>query len=1281
MKNERSGLELRVGLVVLICMTFGLNLFGAGIPWSNGQALEYSITGLSSPDSVAVDAAHGKIYVTERGKNRVLRFAYPLTANTPVESAEMVFGQSDFTGTLANRGGSAAANTISLPYGLAVAANGDLWVADYDNNRILKYASAWTAISGAAASVVLGQANFTSTSAAVAANQLSHPCGLSVDSSDNLWVADMSNCRVLRFANASSKTSGASADGVLGQANFTSNVSNRGGSAAANSMASVYGLATSGTTLWVADFGNNRVLRFATAASKANGAAADAVLGQLNFTSSSANMGGSITASSIYYPGGVAADSAGTLYVNDSFNGRVLIFVDAALKANGAAADNYLGATSFTTSGNMSTPWHSVYDNTYHRLLIGNTGANKIDQYFNCYTTSLTLSSTPNPSTIVGASVAFTATVTTDNSGPVPTGYVSFNEGPSSLGTASIDGTGKAVFSTTALADGTHDIIAVLTNTPTHKGSQSDLIAQVIGKYTPTLTLVSSANPSTAQAPVVFTATVTPPSGAPTLTGSVEFIVDGVAGASVGLSSGVASWTNSTLTTGSHTISAIYGGDINFRDLTNSLSQTVNPEGYYVLPALANIERDDDSVTNYLYDGSFYGGYVYCGAFDTSTGFAAFKFDLSGLSGTILSASLQVCVGDKSFDGAVTDPKIFLYTSEDDAWSDVAPLSAPSSVVIPAVWEVGATSLNYYDWITNDVATFVQSQYAGDKKATFVFKSDATLGYNYIGFFSKEANPTNRPMLVIQMAPPDVISPAITNVTVPSNGTYVAGQNLDFTVTFDEPVLVAGGTPYLPVTLDTGGVVHANYITGSGSQDLVFRYTIAAGNLDADGIVSGSAITPDGATLKDAAGNAAGLNLSGVGSTSGVLVDAVAPTITISSPSPTVTTTGPVEFTVTYADTGMHAVTLASTDVTLNRTSTADGTISVSGTGWTRTVTISDITGHGTLGISIASGTASDTVGNLAPASDASATATVNLLPVISGTVAGQTVNDNATLAPFTGVTIANTDVPDQSLTCTVSLDNSAKGGFTTASLTASGFTSAGSGVYTLVGTGSALTTAIRLLDFAPTSNRVARGSTETTTFTISVTDGVFTPVTDPVTTVVTTSVNHAPTAVADAVQRFATQGVKVGTATLLANDTDPDNDTLSITSVSATSPNGASIYLAGSWIHYVPAAGFTNNDTFTYSISDGNGGVANGTVTVGIKTDSSTGLNQIGNIQILGPNSYRITFGGIPGRTYTIQYTESLVAPFSWQPLTTATASPTGMITVDDNSATPLRLYRTVLP
>lgn len=127
----------------------------------------------------------------------------------------------------------------------------------------------------------------------------------------------------------------------------------------------------------------------------------------------------------------------------------------------------------------------------------------------------------------------------------------------------------------------------------------------------------------------------------------------------------------------------------------------------------------------------------------------------------------------------------------------------------------------------------------------------------------------------------DRVAPTVTSVDAPGNGTYVAGQNLDFTVHLDEAVQLdtSNGTPRIAVTLDDGTVVYATYLSGAGSNALVFRMTVANGQLDTDGIALGSAIDLNGATLRDAVGNDANLALNNVASTAGVKVDAVAPVV------------------------------------------------------------------------------------------------------------------------------------------------------------------------------------------------------------------------------------------------------------------------------------------------------------------------------------------------------------------------------------------------------------------
>src|SRR5690606_24834738 len=88
----------------------------------------------------------------------------------------------------------------------------------------------------------------------------------------------------------------------------------------------------------------------------------------------------------------------------------------------------------------------------------------------------------------------------------------------------------------------------------------------------------------------------------------------------------------------------------------------------------------------------------------------------------------------------------------------------------------------------------------------------------------------------------DAAAPTVSSVSVPANATYVAGNNLDFTVNFSENVTVdtGGGTPFIALTLDTGGIVNAQYLSGSGTSAVTYRYTVANGNLDTDGIAVGA---------------------------------------------------------------------------------------------------------------------------------------------------------------------------------------------------------------------------------------------------------------------------------------------------------------------------------------------------------------------------------------------------------------------------------------------------------
>src|ERR1041385_6116003 len=86
------------------------------------------------------------------------------------------------------------------------------------------------------------------------------------------------------------------------------------------------------------------------------------------------------------------------------------------------------------------------------------------------------------------------------------------------------------------------------------------------------------------------------------------------------------------------------------------------------------------------------------------------------------------------------------------------------------------------------------------------------------------------------------------------------------------------GTPHLALNIG-GTTVQANYASGSGTSSLVFTYTILAGQTDTDGIsINANALSLNGGTISDAAGNTAVLTTAVFGVDANLRVDPPAPT-------------------------------------------------------------------------------------------------------------------------------------------------------------------------------------------------------------------------------------------------------------------------------------------------------------------------------------------------------------------------------------------------------------------
>jgi hypothetical protein len=185
--------------------------------------------------------------------------------------------------------------------------------------------------------------------------------------------------------------------------------------------------------------------------------------------------------------------------------------------------------------------------------------------------TRTTLRSSPNPSN-EGQLVTFVATVTASSG--MPTGSVTFRNNGASLDTVGLTGN-MATYSTSSLPPGGNPITATYNGDPTFASSGSQVLTQNVAKLSSTVVVTSSPNPSSFGQGVLIKATVTTTGNPPS--GFVDFRDRNAVLQRVPLMSGVASFTDSNLGVGSHSITGIYSGDATHASATSSpLHQVVN---------------------------------------------------------------------------------------------------------------------------------------------------------------------------------------------------------------------------------------------------------------------------------------------------------------------------------------------------------------------------------------------------------------------------------------------------------------------------------------------------------------------------------------------------------------------------------------------------------------------------------------------------------------------------------------------------------------------------------
>ena len=165
------------------------------------------------------------------------------------------------------------------------------------------------------------------------------------------------------------------------------------------------------------------------------------------------------------------------------------------------------------------------------------------------------------------------------------TGIVTFYDGPTTICTIPVSATASCPASTgTGFISGLHLLTAVYTGDATHAGATSTAVSVNVLPDATTATLTSSLNPATTGQPVTFTAKLLGSFATPV--GPVNFLDNGsLIGTATVNPSGIAALSTTTLTSGTHSITAVYAATTNFNSSSAAVTQVVSPASTAVATA------------------------------------------------------------------------------------------------------------------------------------------------------------------------------------------------------------------------------------------------------------------------------------------------------------------------------------------------------------------------------------------------------------------------------------------------------------------------------------------------------------------------------------------------------------------------------------------------------------------------------------------------------------------------------------------------------------------------
>jgi len=323
---------------------------GKGSPGGfGGDGGPATAASLWNPVRVALDAS-GNLYIADANNNRIRKIN-----SAGVISTVTGDNKAGYNGD----GGTATASSIYNPAGVALDASGNIFIADFYNYRVRKVntSSVISTIAGNGTSMDSAYAGPTT------GVELNGTCGGALDASGNFYFADQGNV-VIRKIDKSGYMTIVAGNGVPGY-------SGDGGPATAAELMYPAGVKIDPAgNMYIADYTNSRIRKVSSTGTISN-FAGDSVRGY-------SGDGGPATAAELYFPGDVALDVSGNLYIADCFNNRVRKVNTSGIISTiaGDSTGGYSGDGGPATAAELFHPTNLTFDASGNLLIV--------DAYNNC---------------------------------------------------------------------------------------------------------------------------------------------------------------------------------------------------------------------------------------------------------------------------------------------------------------------------------------------------------------------------------------------------------------------------------------------------------------------------------------------------------------------------------------------------------------------------------------------------------------------------------------------------------------------------------------------------------------------------------------------------------------------------------------------------------------------------------------------------------------------------------------------------------------------------------